>query len=141
MDQTTSIIFFFAAIFIVGGILFAIISFSRNSPKQLKQEYYRSQWLSIEASVAQNDTNTQLVALLNADKLLDKALQERGISGQTMGERMKSYQTKWTNANDIWTAHKLRNRLAHETDVKIEYRQTKRALQAFKQALKDVGAL
>ena len=58
-----------------------------------------------------------------------------------MGERMKQLQTKWTNANNVWGAHKIRNRIAHESDVKLSYDETRRALAAFKQALKDVGAV
>lgn len=35
----------------------------------------------------------------------------------------------------------LRNRLAHETDVRIDYDRARQALIAFKQGLKDVGAI
>jgi hypothetical protein len=58
-----------------------------------------------------------------------------------MGERMKAYQSKWSNANGVWGAHKLRNQVAHEHDVKISYDDTRRALAAYKRALKDVGAI
>lgn len=141
MDQTTAAMFFVAAVLIVGGILFAMISFSRNSPRSLKQDQYRSQWLTIESQLKRDDTHSYMVCIMNADKLLDKALRERCIKGQTMGERMKSYRGKWTNAQDVWSAHKVRNRLAHETDVVVSYDQARRALAAFRQALKDVGAL
>lgn len=141
MDQTTSTIFFLAAILITGGILFAVISFSRHAPKGLKQDYYRSQWLSIESQLKREEPHSYTVCILNADKLLDKALRERGVKGETMGERMKSYQDKWSNAQTVWTAHKIRNKLAHETDVSMDYDQARRALAAFRQGLKDVGAL
>ena len=81
------------------------------------------------------------MAILNADKLLDQALRQRGFKGETMGERMKSAQNVWSNANHVWTAHKVRNRIAHESGVKVDYDITRRALVAFKQALKDVGAI
>ena len=141
MDQATSVMFFLAAVLIVGGILFAIIAFSRNSPKLLKQDYYRSQWLTIESQLKRDEVHSYTVSILNADKLLDRALRERGVRGETMGERMKSYQSNWSNAQNVWNAHKLRNRIAHETDVKISYDQSRHALAYFKQALKDVGAL
>lgn len=141
MDQTMNIIFFFAAVLIAGGILFAVISFSRSAPRQLKKDYYRSQWLTIESQLKKDEANSYTVCVLNADKLLDRALRERGVSGQTMGERMKSYQEKWSDAQNVWTAHKLRNKLAHETDVQISYDQARRALAAFRQGLKDAGAL
>lgn len=141
MDQATSVMFFLAAVLIVGGILFAVIAFSRHSPKPLKQDYYRSQWLTLESQLKRDELHSYTVCILNADKLLDRALRERGVRGETMGERMKSYQDRWSNAQNIWNAHKLRNKIAHETDVKVDYDQARRALAYFKQALKDVGAL
>ena len=48
MDQTLSILFFFSATLIFGGLLFVIISLTKNSPRALDQDKYRSRWLSIE---------------------------------------------------------------------------------------------
>jgi hypothetical protein len=81
------------------------------------------------------------MTILNADKLLDLALKERGIKGETMGERMKNAKDTWKNANAVWGAHKLRNQIAHEADIRVGYDDTRRALAGFKQALKDVGAI
>jgi hypothetical protein len=73
--------------------------------------------------------------------LLDQALTDRGLSGTTMADRMKQMRGKWSNADAVWRAHKLRNRIAHEADVNVGYDDARRALAAFKQALKDVGAI
>jgi hypothetical protein len=81
------------------------------------------------------------MTVLNADKLLDQALRERAIKGETMGERMKTLRDTWSNANAVWSAHKLRNQIAHEADVRVTYDDARRALAGFKQALKDVGAI
>jgi hypothetical protein len=141
MDQTTTIILFFAAILIVGGLLFVFVSIAKNSPRELDVERYRSRWLSIETSLSRNNEASQTLCILNADKLLDQALRDRGIAGKTMAERMKSCQGKWTNGNGLWAAHKVRNRLAHETDATIDYDRAKQALVAYKQGLKDLGAI
>jgi hypothetical protein len=58
-----------------------------------------------------------------------------------MGERMKIAKDTWSNANAVWTAHKLRNQIAHEPAVVVSYEDARRALGAFKQALKDIGAI
>jgi hypothetical protein len=139
MDQTLSIIFFFTAILIFGGLLFAVIALARKGPRGLDVEKYRSRWLTIEQQLKRDETSSYPMCVLNADKLLDQALQEKGVPGTTMGERMK--QTKWSNANVVWTAHKLRNQIAHEPDVRLDYDGARRALAAFKLALKDVGAI
>jgi hypothetical protein len=141
MDQSASMIFFFAAILIFGGLLFVFISMAKHSPRALDVEKYRSRWLSIETGLSRDNTSSHTLCVLNADKLLDQALRDRGISGKTMAERMKNCQGKWTNGNGLWAAHKVRNRLAHETDATIDYDRAKQALIAYKQGLKDVGAI
>lgn len=141
MDQTVAIILFFAAILIFGGLLFVVVSLSKNSPKVLDVEKYRSRWLSIETQLSRNDISSHTLCVLNADKLLDQALRDRGIRGNSMAERMKNCQGKWTNGNGVWAAHKVRNKLAHEPDASIDYDRARQALIAYKQALKDLGAI
>lgn len=141
MDQSVTVIFFFAAVLIFGGLLFVFVSITKNSPKVLDVEKYRSRWLSIETQLSRNEVSSYTLCVFNADKLLDQALRDRGISGKTMAERMKSCQGKWTNGNGLWAAHKVRNRLAHETDAAIDYERARQALVAYKQGLKDLGAI
>lgn len=141
MDQTLSIIFFFSAILIFGGLLFAVISLTKNAPRTLDQDKYRSRWMAIESRLKRDDDNTYTVCILEADKLLDQSLRDRGLAGKTMAERMKQCQGKWTNGNGVWAAHKLRNRIAHETDVRVDYDRARQALIAYKQGLKDMGAI
>jgi len=141
MDQTISIIFFLAAILVFGAILFAVISLTKRGPSKLDVEKYRSRWMTIEHSLKRDEISTYQMSVLNADSLLDKALKEKGVQGATMGERMKQLQKTWSNANNVWSAHKLRNQIAHESEVKMTYESARRTLMAFKQALKDVGAI
>jgi len=116
------------------------LMFARKSP-DLNREKYQTKWLEIENSLARNNPATFPLAIMNADKLVDQALKERHFRGDTMGERMKSAQTTWRNANYVWGAHKVRNQLAHETDFSVDYTTAARALSAYKQALKDLGAI
>jgi hypothetical protein len=131
----------FAGVLIIGGLLIIVITLTRKGSTQLDVDKYRSKWLTIENQLKRDEESSYHLCILNADKLLDQALRERGIRGETMGERMKTVRTTWSNANAVWTAHKLRNQVAHEPDVRIGYDDTRRALAAFKQALKDVGAI
>lgn len=141
MDQSIGIIFFLAAILIFAAILFAVISLTKRGPTSLDVERYRTRWMTIEQQLKRDETNSYPMSVLNADTLLDQALKDRGIQGETMGERMKQMQKTWSNANNVWTAHKLRNQIAHEANVRLDYERTRRTLSAFKQALKDIGAI
>lgn len=133
------LVFFLAAVLIVGAILFAVITMTKGGRTHLDVDKYRSKWLEIEQKLTKDDVASHQLCILNADKLLDQALREKGVPGNTMGERMKV--TKWSNANAVWTAHKLRNQIAHESDVTIDYMAARRALASFKQGLKDIGAV
>lgn len=133
-------IFLFAAILIVGVILFAVITLGKRS-SSLNVEKYRTKWLAIEQSIARDNEASCHIAILNADKLVDQALREKGFKGQSMGERLKSAKASLPHRDNIWQAHKLRNQIAHEPDFKVNYDSTRRALAQFKQTLKDLGAI
>lgn len=139
MDQ--SIIFFFAGIIIVAGVLFALISLTRKSGRQLDVDRYRVKWLSIEQQLQKDQVASFHLSVLNADKLLDQALKDKGAKGNTIAERLKVSSQILTRRNDVWSAHKLRNRIAHEPDVNVTYEAARTALAGFKQALKDIGAI
>ncbi len=136
-----TLVAFFLGILLIGILLIVVISLSRRGVASLDVEKYRSQWLGVESQLKRDEPSSYHLAVLNADKLLDKALKERGYKGQTMGERMKMAKTAWTNANNVWGAHKLRNQIAHEHEVRVTYDDARRALAGFKQALKDIGAI
>jgi hypothetical protein len=139
MDQT--IIFMFAIIIILGAVLFAFIGFSRKGRKYLDVDHYRSKWLAIEQQLKRDEASSYSLSVLNADKLLDQALKDRGMKGETMGDRLKSAKAIFSNRNNVWSAHKLRNRIAHEPDVRVTYDAARYALADFKRALKDIGAI
>jgi hypothetical protein len=139
MDAT--LLAFFAGILVVGILLIVVISITKKGPSQLDVDKYRSRWLNIEQQLKREDPHSYQIAVLNADKLLDQALRERAIKGETMGERMKTLRETWSNANAVWGAHKLRNQIAHEPDIQVSYEDARRALAGFKQGLKDVGAI
>lgn len=136
-----SLLGFLAGILVVGVLLVVVIMLTKKGHPQLDVNKYRMSWLKIEQALSRDEPSSHLLCILNADKLLDQALRERGVAGETMGDRMKQLQTTWSNANAIWSAHKLRNQIAHEHDAQVSYDDTRRALAAFKQALKDIGAI
>lgn len=141
MTSTWTLLAFLFAIVVVGALVFAVILITKKGERHLDVNRFRSQWLKIEQVLQKEQPASYQLSVLEADKLLDAALRQRGINGQTMGERMKSYQSRWSDANAVWQAHKLRNRVAHETDVQVSYNDARQALEGFKRGLKDVGAI
>jgi hypothetical protein len=139
IDQ--NIIFFFAAIIFVGALILGLICLTKKGRKNLNVEYYRAKCLEIEHQLKKDEFSSYHLSVMNADKLLDKALVERGFAGKNTGERMKDAVKSFSDRNGIWQAHKLRNIIAHEQDAYVTYEQARYALASFRQALKDLGAI
>lgn len=139
--QDNSLLGFLIGILVIGALLVVVMFLTKKGAVQLDVNKYRLKWMAIEKQLNKDDQSGCVLAVLNADKLLDQALRERGTKGQTMGERMKTVKDTWSNANAVWGAHKLRNQIAHESDHHLSYDDARRAIAGFKQALKDIGAI
>ena len=134
------VLIMFLSVVIIGIGLLVVISLTKRGGKTLDQQKYRSRWLAITQN-AGSTSETWQFAIMSADKLLDSALRERGIVGETLGERLKNAKPYLSNIDSVWRAHKLRNRIAHDDGVKVSQRQASDALKIFKRALTDLGAL
>ncbi len=126
-----------AAIILLGVLGF--LSWRRLRPRPLKTEYYQEKWAELQKLC--RDKTQWAQAILNADKLLDEALKKRHVRGGTMGERLVKAQRLFTDNDSLWFAHKLRNKLDAEPQIKLKEKDVKQALMGSRQALKDVGAL
>jgi len=71
-------------------------------------------------------------AIIEADKLLDFILKSKGARGSTLGERLKSSRGLIRDLNNIWFAHKVRNRLVHDLDSRIKRREAARVIKIFR---------
>lgn len=135
------VVTFILAILIVAVLVFIAILLTGKRGHHFNVEAYQSKFLSIENKLKQDNPATFMTTIIEGDKLLDKAMMEMGVPGKTMGDRLKRAGGRFTNQNAVWRAHKLRNVIAHESDVEISYKQAQNALTIYKQALKDLGAI
>lgn len=135
------VVTFILAILIVAIFVFIAILLTGKRGYHFNKEAYQAKFLAIENKLNKDNSATFMTSVIEADKLLDKAMMEMGLPGKTMGERLKKSGSRFTNLNAVWRAHKLRNTIAHESDFEITYKQAFNALAIFKQALKDLGAI
>src|SRR5262245_13452767 len=98
----------------------------RRRPRHLNQAYYQERWQELQKLC--KDQATWPLAVIDADKLLDDALRRSKYRGKTMGERLVAAQRDITNNDEVWFGHKLRNRLVHESNVKLNEQNVKEAL-------------
>jgi hypothetical protein len=102
-------------------------------------QQFAQYWQDVQAKAA--EPTTRDLAIAEADKLLDAALKEASVPGVTMGDRLKASQGLFPDQlyNQLWEAHKLRNRLAHEVGVQVSDGEVKAALAAFQWGLRTLG--
>ncbi|MBR3595136.1 hypothetical protein IKL45_02790 [Candidatus Saccharibacteria bacterium] len=137
-----SFIALFGSILVVGILVFVAIILTGKRKYTFNKLEYQTDFLAIENSLTKENPQSYNMSVVEGDKLLDKALLEMGLSGRTMGERLKKCgKEKFSQTNAVWNAHKLRNQIAHEPGFKLEYHQAKHALAIYKQALRDLGAI
>ena len=136
-----SIIFLAISIILVGALVFVMIELTSRHAHNFDKEAYQTYFLSVENQLVKDNNLSYNAVIIEADKLLDKALMELQIPGSTMGERLKRSGDKFSQLNSVWYAHKLRNKIAHERGFSVDYNQARHALATYRQALKDLGAI
>jgi len=113
---------------------------SGGGNSQLRQQI-QDGWERVEMHLTQEATLA--LAVSEADKVLDAALQYKGVSGTTMGERLKNASKVFPHDlyQQIWEAHKLRNTLAHEVGAHLSASEAKQAVSSFRTAMYHLGIL
>ena len=121
------------------GLILMLSIHGRRRTKSLDGEYYQAQWQQILATLKIGEAGWRL-SVIDADKLLDQALQQNGTNGESLGERLRASESKFSHYNDLWSAHKFRNKLVHEPNVKFTKPLAERILREYRRALKELGA-
>ncbi len=132
-----------AIVAIVGastGVLGLVFLVGRKIPKRLKTTKFTKKWRDLQRLCS--DKETWAEAIIIADNLLDDAMKKRKKSGGSMGERLVESQHSFTKNEEVWHAHKLAKAVSSEEKAqKLKESDVKNALIAFRQALRDLGAL
>jgi len=96
-------------------------------------------WKEIVANLESGDPARRKYAVIEADKVLDELLKMSGYHGEDMGERLKQITSaQLSNIEDIWQAHKVRNRIAHESDFQVGASDAERIIDAYGRAFRQL---
>lgn len=151
MDQAFLYLVLWALIF---AVIFAILikkgwtlgggSQRKRSKGRLDTNFVNSKWQEVEVLMTQGKPSAYKVAVMEADKLADYVLKAKIGSDGNMGDRLKKSQKLFSSYNDyqnLWEAHKMRNRIAHEADHELYPAEVKKVISYFERALRDLKAL
>lgn len=105
----------------------------------LEKKEIKKKWQEIEEILKKENEASWRLAILEADKFFDYLLKSIGFSGDSFGQRLKLACYKFEKLRPIWFAHKIRNRIVHDSGYKPSFFEAKRALKIFKEGIKELG--
>ena len=112
-----------------------------DEPKGAPPEKNQNQedWDKILAGGKSENENDRKQAVISADSLIDKILAMAGYSGENLGDKLKNIEPADLDSLDaLWEAHKVRNRIAHESGYALPKEDAEQALNLFEKALKEL---
>ncbi len=102
---------------------------------QNKDNKKSARWEEILSLIKSNNENDWKVAIINAENLLEEALEDNGFFGSSIGERLKS--ADFDTVQNAWRAHKIRNMIAHDSSFKLTHQEAKIAIANFGQVFSE----
>jgi len=114
------------------GLILLVVMTRRRGLKGAALERIRSAWRHVL------EESNPVLRVVEADKVLDEALRLLGFTG-SLGDKLKAAGPRLKNLNDIWSAHKLRNKLMHELNVQSNTGEVDRAIRIYERTLKNLG--
>ena len=109
-------------------------------PKEEARELRYSKWDTIKKKIDSDISSEWKMAIIEADSIIDEIFRTIGYGGETLGDRLKAVEpSDFDNLQNIWEAHKVRNKIAHEGDkFNITKEEAKNALEKYEKALKEL---
>lgn len=108
------------------------------SPKEEVEE----SWRVIQELINSNSASDWNMAILRADALLSDVLLHKGYEGETIADRLKVVSpTVVPSIDRLWSAHRLRNQIAHEPLKQHPKEILTDALNAYQQTFIELGMM
>lgn len=126
--------------------LFQTKSYKRLGISAQDRQMVTQKWSQIQQLLKLGGPSRLQKAVLEADKLLFFVLDKMGYSG-SLGERLKEAKERFVSDrnysiyNDLWEAHKVRNRIIHEVKSEVLSYEASDAVNKFEKGLRKLGVL
>ncbi len=150
-----SVIAFALSALLIYGIIYSYIRLNENSgalaqlltdeEEKWRQHHNPDQgnrrWQEVEAHVESTNPNDWKLAIIEADVMLEKMLEEVGFGGNTVADRLRSASGRsFATIEDAWQAHRVRNQIAHGgTDFVLTQKMAQTTIIQFKKVFQEFG--
>lgn len=123
-------------------ILFAPLVNIFNPQPKIDYQLIKKRWADIREKLSENSESSHKMAVIEADKLLDSILKNKGAKGENFGERLRDFREKFRKGySDIWQAHIIRNKIVHESEYSLSKSEAENAIRKFKKGLEILRVL
>ncbi len=153
-----SVIAIFFSFLCIAGFIYAKVKYNELSDKEqekLKEveqawalrherpDSRNARWDAVQKRVAENNPESWRIAILEADIMLEETLTNAGYPGQTLGEKLKGANPQsFTTSQDAWTAHKVRNEIAHVgSDFVLTKKVAQETIVHFERVFREFGVI
>ncbi len=97
-----------------------------------------TQWQSVLRLATSNNPSDWKLAIIEADVILDMMTYMQGLSGETLGERLKNADPGTFQSLDYAKkAHYTRNRIAHEGDIEFTPREVQQVVRMYEAVFRE----
>ena len=115
-------------------------------PQYDQQEQYLSffheQWNAVVERMNTSEQEQWKLAIIEADALLDRAIQQTGVQGDTMGERMKNLSPQsFPLLDSAWQVHRVRNYIAHDPSYTLDVTTASRVFELYRRIFVRLGVI
>lgn len=108
--------------------------FSRYQISPLKNE----RWERVLAYLATDNPAEWKLAVIESDNMLDDVVKQLRTVGENLGERLKSVEpSDFLSLDDAWEAHKIRNKIAHESDFILTKPEARKTIERYRRVFEE----
>ncbi|MEW6617503.1 MAG: hypothetical protein AB1333_03765 [Patescibacteria group bacterium] len=116
---------------------------SKKKRAEAKKFDFTPQWKKILTTVEAGGSDASLLAIIEADKLVDTALKNLKFEGEYIAERLEraGKVMDLKTIDDVWRVHRIRNNLVHTPGFQISQSQVNDVLKVYEKFLKELNVL
>lgn len=101
-----------------------------------------SRWQAIKEKLHSDNQVDWQWAIVEADKILDEVVKQKGYPGENLGEQLKAADPAgFLTLNEAWEAHKVRNQIAHEPGFQLDKRKAAFTISQFERVFKEFDSI
>ena len=113
-----------------------------QQPTDQDNAFFQEQWNTVVKRMSTSEQEQWKLAIIEADALLDRAIQRTGVQGTTMGERMKNLNPQsFPLLDSAWKAHRVRNYIAHDPSYIIDITTASRVFEMYRRIFVQLGVV